>query len=145
MTSARTMRPRLAPSDARIAVFLARGPLRDHQDGDVRAGDQERQQHGGAQHPRQRERHALAERRPFEAGHFQAQLPLGGRQMAGVLLQAALQSSRKPLRRDAGLAPDHDVETGLRRNGGVIERRPDRRIIAENQKRSGITPTTTCG
>ena len=45
VSSERTIRPRLAPIDgANRDLVLARRPLRDHQDGDVRARDEERQQ-----------------------------------------------------------------------------------------------------
>ena len=114
VTSARTMRPRLAPSDARIAISCSRAVhcaitrmATFAQAISSVSSTQAPSSHG------QHERHRLAERRPLEPGHLQPQLALGGGQPLRVLGEPGLQLLREHFRRDAGPAPDDDLETGL--------------------------------
>ena len=80
-------------------LVFARGPLRNHQDRDVGAGDEQRQKYGGAEDVGQHERHLLAHGRPFESRGPQCELPLPCRELLRIFgerwLEALLESTAR--------------------------------------------------
>ncbi len=108
--------------------MLARRPLRDHQDGDVRARDEERQQDCGAEHVGQQEGHLVADWRAFESGRPHGQLSLAGREVLRVVGQAALELGVERGVRRAGRTPHDDADSRVWWQGPGIERDPDRRV-----------------
>ena len=109
-------------------LVLARRPLRDHQDRDVRARDEERQHDRGGKDVGQNERHLMADRRALDAEHAHAEVALGSGQMRRVVGEARPQPGLEHRRRLAR-GPSHDhSEPLVGRQRLRVEPRPDRRV-----------------
>ena len=109
-------------------LVLARRPLRDHQDRDVRARDEERQHDRGGKDVGQDERHLMADRRAFDAEHAHAEVALGSGQTRRVVGQTRPQPGLEHGRRFAR-GPSHDhAEPLVGRQRLRVEPRPDRRV-----------------
>lgn len=125
VSNARTTRPRLAPSDARIAISCSRA-LRDNQDSDVRTGDEQREQDGCTEQPGQHDSGRSAERCAFDAGYPGRDLTAVRGQVRRVLREPRLQLLLETRRRHVRRPPRDDLERRLGCGGVGCERCPDR-------------------
>ena len=125
-------------------LVLARGPLRDHQDRDVGARDQQRQHHRRSQDIRQQQRHRGAERCAFDAVRRQPPLALGGRQASRSASSAGWNAAPSGWGSLRTAAPR--PAAGRRRSAASAS--SGTQIVASvsaNQNTCGITPTIVCG
>jgi hypothetical protein len=144
VSSCRTMRPRPAPSDARIAISCSRAVHCAITRMATFAQAMSRvDTTAPAQHPRKRQRNRVPQRRAFNARHTHPELPLRRRKTAGVVAQRTLQLLGEQLSCDPCVATHDDFDSGRQLEAFPVQTESRLATMAANQNRAGITPLTT--